>query len=76
MPSAMFDAEIGRAVSRIRALSADCPAGFWFITDLHVPSNCGASAPSLARLVAETGLRAVVCGGDIPEASFRAILAA
>lgn len=64
----MIDHEIERAVSRIRALSASCPAGFWFLTDLHVPSNHGESAPLLVRLLAETGLRAVVCGGDIPEA--------
>ena len=64
----MFDSEISRVSARIRKLSASCPFGFFFPTDLHVPSNHGESAPLLARLVAETGLRTVVCGGDIPEA--------
>lgn len=64
----MFNSEISRAVARIRDLSASCPFGFFFLTDLHVPSNHGESAPLLARLIGETGLRTVVCGGDIPEA--------
>ena len=63
-----MDSEIVRAVSRIKALSSTCSTGFWFLTDLHVPSNHGESAPLLVRLIYETGLRAVVCGGDIPEA--------
>ena len=64
----MFESEISRVVSRIRDLSATCPVGFFFLTDLHVPSNHGESAPLIARLLAETGLKTVVCGGDIPEA--------
>lgn len=57
-----------RVVSRVRRLSTSSPVGFWFLTDLHVPSNHGKSASLLADLIAETGLRTVVCGGDIPEA--------
>ena len=60
--------DIARVASRVRRLSESCPIGFWFLTDLHVPSNHGESAPLLARLFDETGLRTVVCGGDIPEA--------
>lgn len=63
-----FDSRLSRVASRVRKLSATCPFGFWFVTDLHVPSNHGESAPLLERLVADTGLRAVVCGGDVPEA--------
>ena len=63
-----FDTHLSRVASHVRKLSATCPFGFWFLTDLHVPSNHGESAPLLGRLVADTGLRAVVCGGDIPEA--------
>ena len=63
-----FDTHLSRVASRVRERSATCPFGFWFVTDLHVPSNHGESAPLLERLVADTGLRAVVCGGDIPEA--------
>ena len=64
----MFKTELSRAVARIRDLSRSCPVGFFFLTDLHVPSNHGESASLLAKLIAETGIRAVVCGGDIPEA--------
>ena len=64
----MFNSEIFRVAARIRGLSSTCPVGFFFLTDLHVPSNHGESAFQLVRLIAETGLRAVVCGGDIPEA--------
>ncbi len=60
--------KIAGAVSRIRALSSTSPIGFWFLTDLHVPFNHGDSAQLLARLIDETGIRTVVCGGDIPEA--------
>lgn len=63
-----FAAETGRVAERVRTLAASCPAGFWFITDLHVPSNHGESGGLLGRLIAETGLKGVVCGGDIPEA--------
>ncbi len=63
-----FDTHLSRVATRVRERSATCPFGFWFVTDLHVPSNHGESAPLLGRLVADTGLRAVVCGGDIPEA--------
>ncbi|MBP5545641.1 MAG: metallophosphoesterase [Kiritimatiellae bacterium] len=64
----MFDIEISRAAARIRELATTCPVGFFFLTDLHVPSNYGESAPLIARLISETGLRTVVSGGDIPEA--------
>lgn len=59
---------MARVAARVRALSETCPFGFWFLTDLHVPSNHGVSAPLLERLIAETGLRVAICGGDIPEA--------
>ncbi len=64
----MSNSELVRAAACIRDLSATCPVGFFFLTDLHVPSNHGESASLLAELIAETGIRAVVCGGDIPEA--------
>ena len=63
-----FNSEISRVAERIRDLSATCPVGFFFLTDLHVPSNHGESASLLVRLIGETGIRTVVCGGDIPEA--------
>ena len=64
----MSNSELSRVAARIRDLSRSCPVGFFFLTDLHVPSNHGESASLLGRLISETGIRAVVCGGDIPEA--------
>ncbi|MBR3086823.1 MAG: metallophosphoesterase [Kiritimatiellae bacterium] len=64
----MFEEEISRLASRVGELSKTCPFGFWFISDLHVPSNHCRSGELLAELIAETGLRTVVCGGDIPDA--------
>lgn len=62
------EASLARVAEKVRALSGTCPFGFWFVTDLHVPSNACRSGGMLARLVGETGLRTVVSGGDIPEA--------
>ena len=59
---------LSRVAGRVRALAETCQFGFWFITDLHVPSNLGRSGGMLARLIGETGMRHVVSGGDIPEA--------
>ena len=59
---------LSRAADRIRALSETCADAFFFITDLHIPANRCVSGRLLAALVAETGVRKVVCGGDMPEA--------
>ena len=59
---------IDRAEARIRNLSARCDDAFFFITDLHIPSNHRASGRLLAALTAETGVRKVFCNGDLPEA--------
>ncbi len=53
---------------RVRRLSAKCDDAFFFITDLHVPSNNCVSGRILAKLITETGVKKVLCGGDIPEA--------
>ena len=59
---------IDRAEARIRDLSARCDDAFFFITDLHIPSNHRASGRLLAALTAETGVRKVFCNGDLTEA--------
>lgn len=64
----MFENEFLRVASRVRGLYKSCTFGFWFISDLHLPSNHCRSGELLATLIKETGLRTVVCGGDIPEA--------
>ena len=53
---------------RVRERAAKGRDAFWFITDPHVPSNRKMSGRVMAKLIAETGVRKVVCGGDIPEA--------
>ena len=58
---------IAHVTDRIRRLSPGCEDGFFFVTDLHFPSNRMMSGRILARLVATTGLKKVFCGGDIPE---------
>ena len=59
---------IDRAEARIRDLSARCDEAFFFITDLHIPSNHRASGRLLAALTAETDVRKVFCNGDLTEA--------
>ena len=59
---------LAKVAARIGALSSVCDDAFFFITDLHFPSNRCVSGRILAKLVAETGVKKVLCGGDIPEA--------
>lgn len=59
---------LARVAMRIKALSAKCDDAFFFITDIHVPANRCVSGRILAKLVAETGVKKVLCGGDMPEA--------
>lgn len=58
-------ADVARKVARLKAACCD---GFWFLTDLHIPSNRCVSGRLLARLTAETGMKKVLCGGDHIEA--------
>ena len=59
---------LANVAARIKALSAKCDDGFFFITDLHIPSNRCVSGRILAKLIAETDVKKVLCGGDMPEA--------
>ena len=45
-----------------------CSVSFWFITDLHVPHNRMRSGGLLARLIGETSVEKVFCGGDLASA--------
>ena len=67
LPEYYGDYLVGVA-GRLRALSAKCDDGFFFITDLHIPSNRCVSGRILAKLIADTGVKKVLCGGDMPEA--------
>ena len=63
-----YGEHLAKVAARIKALSAKCDDGFFFITDLHIPSNRCVSGRILAKLIAETGVKKVLCGGDMPEA--------
>ena len=65
---AYYGEHLAKVAARLRALSAKCDDAFFFITDLHVPSNRCVSGRILAKLVAETEVKKVLCGGDMPEA--------
>lgn len=53
---------------RVRSFMESCASGFFFITDPHVKSNHCKSGYIIAELVRRTGIRRVLCGGDIVEA--------
>ena len=63
-----YGEHLANVAARLRALSAKCDDAFFFITDLHIPSNRCVSGRILAKLIAETDVKKVLCGGDMPEA--------
>ena len=65
---AYYGEHLAKVAARLRALSATCDDAFFFITDLHIPSNRCVSGRILAKLVAETDVKKVLCGGDLTEA--------
>ena len=65
---AYYGDHLADVAQRVRERAAKGRDAFWFFTDPHVPSNHKMSGRVLAKLIAETGVRKVVCGGDIPEA--------
>ena len=65
---AYYGEHLAKVSARVDELAKSCADGFWFITDLHMPSNRLKSGPLLARLVRTTPLRKVLSGGDLTEA--------
>ena len=65
---AYYGEHLAKVAARLRKLSATCDDAFFFITDLHVPSNRCISGRILAKLIGETDVKKVLCGGDMPEA--------
>jgi hypothetical protein len=59
---------LAKVAGKVAALKRECCDGFWFLTDLHIPSNRCVSGKLLARLAEETGIGKVLCGGDHVEA--------
>lgn len=54
--------------AKINALSRETADGFWFLTDLHIPSNHMQSGKVVAALAKRTSIDKMLCGGDFPEA--------
>lgn len=67
-PSAYYGGYLETVASRIRANGATCDVGFWFLTDPHVKTNHRQSGVVCADLAGRTGIRRVLCGGDLVEA--------
>lgn len=65
---AYYGEHLAKVAARVGELAKTCADGFWFITDLHTPSNKLKSGPILTRLVQTTPLRKVLSGGDLTEA--------
>lgn len=65
---AYYGEHLANVASRLDELSKTCDDAFFFITDLHIPANRGMSGRILAKLVAETRVKKVLCGGDMPVA--------
>ena len=65
---AYYGEHLAKVAAGLRTLSATCDDAFFFITDIHVPANQCVSGRILAKLIAETGVKKVLCGGDMPEA--------
>lgn len=65
---AYYGEHLAKVAERMRTLSKNCDDAFFFITDLHTPSNRCVSGRILAKLIAETGVKKVLCGGDLTEA--------
>lgn len=64
---AYYDAYLNDLAARINTLSDDegVKDGFYFFTDPHVAQNRCQSGKMIARLVRNTRLKQVFCGGDI-----------
>ena len=53
---------------RVAAAAKGAAQSFWFVTDMHIPSNAKQSGCLLADLVRTTSVSRVVSGGDLCEA--------
>lgn len=67
-PGAYYESYLEAMAARIRANAVTCDVGFWFLTDPHVKTNHRQSGVVCADLIGRTGIRRVLCGGDLVEA--------
>ena len=55
-------------VGDLNAVAADYPESFFFVTDLHNPTNHALSGEMIAALTPQTRIWKTFCGGDLPGA--------
>ena len=67
LPEAL-EAYVDTMAKALRAKTASYPESFFFLTDLHNPSNFAHSGRMIAALTSLTGIRKTFCGGDLPGA--------
>lgn len=65
---AYYGDHLAEVTAKVRLNAKKCCDAFWFITDPHVKMNHCRSGRILAELVRRTGIRRVLCGGDVPMA--------
>ena len=65
-----YDSYLANIIAKVNRnrMERGCDEGFLFFTDPHVKSNFRQSGRLIARLVRETGIERVLCGGDLTEA--------
>ena len=56
------------ATRDLNAVAAEYPEGFFFVTDLHNPTNHAQSGEMIASLTPRTRIWKTFCGGDLPGA--------
>ena len=65
---AYYAEHLAAVESKVKARLGDCPSSFFFLTDPHVKWNRKMSGRIVAELIRRTGIRIVLCGGDLVEA--------
>lgn len=67
-----YDAYLDRIATRVNRMADRSVDGFWFLSDLHVPSNRLQSGRMIAALTGRVpSIRKTLCGGDLPSAFSR-----
>lgn len=64
-----YDSYLDEVASRVNKIAERAVDGFWFLSDLHIPSNRLQSGKAIAALTAKVpSIRKTLCGGDLPAA--------
>lgn len=64
-----YDSYLDEVAARVNEIAERAVDGFWFLSDLHIPSNRLQSGRAIAALTAKVpSIRKTLCGGDLPAA--------